>query len=278
MQLVEFKNWCKDLRNKGHTLGEICRITNKPKTTVYFHIKNIPKSNKLVKKIKNIKANTIKGKGPAKGKSLLGHSYIKFNRWSPSLVNLVGHMLFDGAIRNSGILYYNRNSSLIRNFVFKMAKIYDGKPKIYYSKGVVRVAYHNVELANYFNKKSEKLIRDIKNLSVKCKREFLKAFFDDEGSVDFRLSKNSKRRIKGYQHNKKILGLVASLLNEFGISSSVSYRFNEILITKRINIEKFAKEINFSKGLRINGKRLNSVWKRSLEKRKILANLISSYQ
>ena len=276
MQSVNFKNWCQELRTKGHTLGEISIITSRPKTTVYFHVRNMPLTKKLLEKIKNIRINSIRGRGPKRGKSLLGYRYKKFNRWTPSLVNLVAHMLFDGAIKREGVLYYNRSPVLLENFKSKMAIIYNGKPKVYKSNdGVMRFAYHNVELGDFFITKSSRLLDDITKLPINFKLEFLKAFFDDEGSVDFR---GMKRRIKGYQHNDRILYLVHELLGNFKINSFVDSRFHEILVTRKENIERFAKEINFSRGIRVNGKRSNSVWRKSIEKRKILSNLLASYR
>lgn len=278
MSSASFKNLCQELREKGHTLGEISLITKRPKTTVYFHIKNISPTKKLLKKIKIIRINAIKGKGPLRGKSLLGHKYKRFKQWTPSLVNLVAHMLFDGAIRREGVLYYNRSRALIDNFKNIMSLIYSGNPKIYKNENeVVRVAYYNVELGSFFKNKSGQLLGDILKLPSNFQREFLKAFFDDEGSVDFRLY-DRKRRIKGYQHSVDVLNLVYKLLKNFGINSCVDRQFNEIVITKKENIGQFAKEINFSKGIRINGKRSNSIWRKSLEKRKILSNLLASYQ
>src|SRR3989344_1185465 len=278
MRSAEFKKWCQELRIKGYTLGEISLVTKRPKTTVYFHIKSIPPTSKLLSRIKAIRADSIKGKGPLKGRSLLGYKYKEFNQWTPSLVNLVAHTLFDGAIRREGVLYYNRSQALIDNFKNIMSLIYDGKPKIYNSKnGVTRIAYHNVELSVFLKNKSEQLIADILKLPVNFQREFLRAFFDDEGSVDFRLY-DKKRRIKGYQHNTSVLNLISKLLKNFGVDSCVYSRFNEVVITKKENIKQFAKEINFSKGLNITGQRSNSVWKRSFEKRSILSNLLDSYQ
>lgn len=277
MHQTSLKNWCKVLRNKGYTLGEIVKATNKPKTTVYFHIKNIPRTKLCSEKIRMMNIRKIKNLGPKKGRSVLGYSYKKFKRWTPSLVNLVAHMTFDGAIRREGVLYYNRNISLIKNFKDRMAEIYNGEPKIYSSNnGVVRLAYHNVELVNFFKKKVVILLKNIKKLPLSHRHEFLRAFFDDKGSVDFRLSE-MKRRIKGYQHNRRVLLLINQLLKNFKISSSIDYNFHEILITKKKNINTFAQKINFSSGVRINGKRSNSIWKKSLEKREILTSLLASY-
>lgn len=273
-----FGNLCKNLRQKGYTLGEIVQKTGRPKTSVYFHINGIPKTKKLCLKLRRIRIEGIRGKGPVKGKSIFGRHYNDFKIWTSAYVNLFAHVIFDGSIRNTGILYHNRSSSLLDNFSNKMRGVYNFDPKIYKKNdGVICLAYHNVELAPFFRNKISQLLLDVINSKKHLQKEFLSAFFDDEGSVYFRKLQHI-RRIRGYQHNNGILTIIKKLLKNFDIDSKVDTRFHEITISRRENIEKFAKEINFSKGVRVNGKRSNSVWKKSLEKRQILANLIGSYQ
>jgi len=273
-----FGNLCKILRKKGYTLGEIVQATGRPKTSVYFHINTIPKTEKLCLKLRKIKIKGIEGKGPIKGKSILDRHYNNFETWTPKYVNLFAHVIFDGSIRNTGIIYHNRSSALLDNFSCKMKHVYNFNPKIYKtSNGVSRLAYHNVELAPLFREKTAELLSIITNLKKHLQKEFLRAFFDDEGSVDFR-KLHSIRRVRGYQHNNKILRIIKKLLRNFDIESKIDNRFHEIIIGKRQNLKNFSEEINFSSGLRVNGQRSNSIWKKSLEKRKILANLLASYQ
>lgn len=139
---------------------------------------------------------------------------------------------------------------------------------------VITLAYHNVELANFLRKKKQELFKNIKKLPKEFKRTFLKAFFDDEGNITFN---GKKKVVRGFQHNLKILKIVEKLLYNFGIVGKIDRKYFEIDIGKRENLHKFAEEINFSKGLRINGKRSNSIWEKSLEKRKILQMALNSY-
>ena len=112
---------------------------------------------------------------------------------------------------------------------------------------------------------------------VKCRRVFPRAFFDDdEGCVDFRPHKNA-RRVRGYQKNKDLLYLVQKLLEAFSIRSTVTAP-NEIVIVGKSNLAQFQKEINFSPGVRVNGNRANSIWKKSFEKRQLLTKALASYQ
>lgn len=281
MTSQEFKQKCIELRNQNFTLGEMVKILGRPKTTIFFHISNLPRSKILQEKISAIsskyaKLNHSRGLTPQKGKSALGRKYKEFAKWTPDLVNLVAHALFDGEIKYGGVIYNNRCKILIDGFESKMKLVYNFEPKFYLNKdGVRRISYYNVELGSYFKSKKDKLLIEIITLPREFQREFLRAFFDDEGSVDFR---GKERRVKGYQYTDGILFLVQALLKNFEIISRVSTRFHELIISRRENIEKFAKEINFTKGIRVNGNRSNSVWKKSLEKRRILSMAISSYQ
>jgi hypothetical protein len=113
-------------------------------------------------------------------------------------------------------------------------------------------------------------------MQEEMRREFLRAFFDDEGCIDYNLDRGH-RRIRGYQKNIEILGIVKKLLLDFQIEARIQPP-NEILIIGKGNLVQFQKEIGFSPGVRINGKRSNSTWKQPLEKREILRRAIESYK
>lgn len=155
-----------------------------------------------------------------------------------------------------------------------MKYVYDYKPRELSRNEVIRISYHNVALAKYLTDKSKQLLKEIDALSQELKRVFLRAFYDDEGCMDFN---GVNREVRGYQYNDGILEIIQRLLTEFTINAKIS-RFHEITISRRENIEKFAREINFSPGVRINGNRSNSIWRQHLEKREILRRAIASYQ
>lgn len=52
----------------------------------------------------------------------------------------------------------------------------------------------------------------------------------------------------------------------------------EIVISRKPSFIKFRDKINFSKGVYINPKHRNSIWKKKLEKREILDIIIASYK
>jgi len=272
-----FKERCIELRKLDHTLPEIIKITGRSKTSVYYHIKNIPLSSEKQHSIKinsglRISAFPIARRGKSNRK------FKKFNKWNKNLVNLVSHLIFDGEINKSGCAYHNRNRTLLERVRTSMCYLYKFKPTKYLNTttGVRRISYFNVALALYLKEKSLELLKKISNWPEAFKKEFLTAFFDDEGCMDFRISRRT-RRIRGYQKDVQILVLVQKLLKDFDILSAIN-KPNEVVIMGKENLERFRKEINFSSGVYINGHRSNSIWKKSLEKRLLLDRAIKSFK
>ena len=272
-----FKHRCIALRKRGFSLNQIVEKTKRSKTSVYFHIRHTPLNNKRRQEIRLARIerciNYSKG---VKGKSKFGRHPIPFEIWNPSLVSLVGHILFDGTIKYGGCVYTNRSVSLLDHVTSCMQTVYPFQPKRYESiPGVYKIAFHNVELEALMRDKEIELTENISHMGKELQRAFLRAFFDDEGSVYFT---GKRRAVRGFQYNSKILNLVQLLLRGFGIESVVDTKYNEMTITRQENIRRFEKEINFTKGVCVNGSRSNSVWKQSLEKRELLRRALASYE
>lgn len=159
-----------------------------------------------------------------------------------------------------------------------MKDVYTFPPARYYNNitGVHRICYFNVALGAYIKKKAEDLLQNIEGLPLNTKKSFLQAFFDDEGCMDFRPDINA-RRIRGYQKDTGILGLISNLLLDFEIESRFQ-KPNEVIIRGKENLKRFQKEIGFSPGVKINGGRTNSIWKKHLEKRELLNRAIVSFK
>ena len=68
------------------------------------------------------------------------------------------------------------------------------------------------------------------------------------------------------------------MLKGFGVESRINKRATDIEITGRENLEKFAKEINFSPRIYINPQRKNGIWKVRISKRRILEEALRSYK
>ncbi|KPJ55887.1 hypothetical protein AMJ49_06170 [Parcubacteria bacterium DG_74_2] len=276
--MLTTKEKCINLRNKGLTLGEIIKKTQLPKTTIYYHIKNIPLSAKKKKQIQEdvIKRITEFSKR-RKGKCIPGRIVPKPRGWTPELIFLVAHFIFDGEVRYGGCIYQNRSMALIDSVKRFMQNVFGLEPyyKFYKETGVHRISYHYVELATYFKRKVEELKKYIKTANLAEKRIFLQAFYDDEGCAYIW---KRKRLIRGYQHNLRILKLIQKLLKDFKIESKIDKKYKEIIISRKENLIKFRDKINFSKGIYINPDRKKSIWKKKLEKREILNKAIRSYR
>lgn len=270
----QFKKRCIALRSQGLTLGEIMHVLCRSKSSVYFHIRQVILSPKQKEKIAHNHVLRIREFNHArKGKST--RSFKRFNQWGERKITLVSHLLFDGELTHSACVYNNRSRVLIERVRDDMHDVYDYEPREIIYDGVIRISYFNVALAAYLKEKSLTLLREIHILPLELKRAFLKAFYNDEGCMDFN---GNTRRVRGYQHSYAILLIVQKLLTAFNIPSRIDSGKVEIKITGRENITRFAREINFSPGVRVNGNRSNSIWKQSLEKREILRRALTSYQ
>ena len=272
-----FKQQCIALRKQDCSLNEIAEITGRPKTSVYTHIRDIPLSAKKKKQIQKMARERIVAAARfRKGKST--RSFTEFSTWTPKHTLLVAHLFFDGDLMSSKCIYNNRSTALTKRVEKLMGLVYAYEPKRSLDKDseVYRISYYNVALSSYLKKKSDELIRIVHTLHTESKKEFLRAFFDDEGCMDFRIAQHV-RQIRGYQKDKKILLLIQLLLKDFNIQSRVAEP-NEIVISGRENLVTFQNEINFSSGVTVNGKRTNSVWGISLQKKEILAQAIASFK
>ena len=189
----------------------------------------------------------------------------------------MAHLIFDGEIRHGGI-YNNRSEALIERVERCMSSLYNFEPTRYKNvlTGVSRISYYNVELAIFLKQKINELVKKIKKMPIRLKREFLRAFFDDEGCMDYR-PQSGRRQIRGYQKDIRILKLVRILLADLNIDSRV-VKPNEVVIVGKENLVRFEREINFSRGVQMNGNRSNSRWKKHVEKKELLRQAIKSFK
>ena len=213
---------------------------------------------------------------PRKGKCISGRKVHKPKAWSKDLIHVLSHLMFDGSVERCGCTYYNSSQESIKHMRKLLEEVFGVKARQRIKDNGVHVlsAYY-VELADYVRNTEEKLLKHIKNdASLEEKRIFLKAFFDDEGSVYF---KEGKRRIRGSQDSLPVLSMIKGLLTGFGISARIDNAAKAIEISGKSNLVNFEKQINFSEGLFINSLRKNSIWKKKLEKREILTEAMNSY-
>ena len=234
---------CRKLRLEGCSLSEIFICTKLPKTTVYGYIRNIPLTSEHKRRIEQRRKELFKNRiNPRKGKCRPGRVFVKPESWSNELIHIIAHFMFDGSIEKHGCVYYSSNKYQISHIKDLAEKLFGVKPTYRMRNNKVGVlSFYYVELANYVRKKKGEIFRYLKNEAPREeKRTFLQAFFDDEGNIYYN---KDKRRVRGYQRSKKVLEEIKDLLREFGIEGKINKNGNEIEISQRENLIKFANEI-----------------------------------
>ena len=251
-----------------------------PKTTIYGYIRDVALTSEQKDGIerrkillRKVKPNSRKGKC-IPGRGIRRPSYC----WSPDLIHIVAHFIFDGRISRDGCMYYSRSRHQIKHLTDMVYNIFDIEPKYKIRSGGVKMAaFYNVEFAEYIREKASKILSYLKNGADKeSKRVFMQAFFDDEGNIYY--NKADQRRIRGYQKAAHILYGIKSILNDFTIKSKIYPNINAIEITGKKNLLNFTKEINFSPFISLNPERKNSTWRSGISKKEVLNLAIASYQ
>jgi len=186
--------------------------------------------------------------------------------------SIVGHILGDGSIdkRFHSLFYSNSNPELLKEFSYFMKEIFGISPRIWVqdlpkygeTRWLKKVESlnelprgHNVGLfypkicsdiiyasfGKFAEGKSKFITSQIKNANLDFKKGLVRAFFDDEGSV------NSKSyTIRFHQDKKDILEDIIFILRELGINSN-KVRFYEKRGKLRyyFNITRFKEYSNF---------------------------------
>ena len=275
--MKSFKEHCIALRKRDKTINEIMAVTGRSKSSIYTHIKDISLSKEKLDSVSaRNKKQALRNAEGRRGVSI--RSFKTFTTWSPDKVLLVAHLIFDGELNNRTCGYINRSMALVLRVETLLKPIYDFEPKRHQDtvSGVYKIRYYNVALKNYLGDKAKELKRTVINLPLECQREFLRAFFDDEGCMDYRPSRNV-RQIRGYQNDTDILYVIQKLLHNFDIKAKTK-KPNEVVIVGKDNLIKFQTEINFSKGVKLNPRRANSIWKQEIEKSELLDQAIKSFR
>jgi len=175
---------------------------------------------------------------------------------------IIAHLIGDGCAYKSNhdynIKYEVKDLESLNSFEVDMIFVYGLKlTKGFKNSGITglpipfirlrsKLAYGDLLKYATFNSKDWKIKGQLLNSSKEIKREFLKAFFDDEGSV---INEHGKGIIKLYSINRRGLKQVRRLLLEFDIKSQLSYGYGAkrnvyALLIKEL--DSFYKEIGFN--------------------------------
>ncbi len=265
-------------RQEGESLKRLVVEFGLPKSTVQGWIANILLSQRARNRIDERARQ--QGRSIRSNRRLVLPPTIYSTPFSPDLVRFFAHCLFDGSIRHDQAIYYSSHSTLAQKFAENGQILFGLKPRWGRNKdGVLRVHFFSRNLAEFLLARKEMLFKNIGRMERAHQLEFLKAFFNDEGSVTFR-AETGKKAVRGYQKNVKILEIVVSLLHGLGIDSKLESLNHspEIAIRGRENIKKFAQVINFDAGVSFLATRKNSYYSKPIEKRVVLRQLLASYR
>ncbi len=180
---------------------------------------------------------------------------------TPEILALITHIICDGSVNKNGIPYYiNSNKTLIGNFnemlknnfgeVNNKLRFGTGSNKNCYeyrfSKIIVELLQHFYNLQLY---KAEKLPSVIFDLPREFSVSVIKAFADDEGTVD------SNRRIGICSNSKELLETLIRLLKEKLLFNNITEATEKgkghyYFYIKVGDIEKYDKEIGFNHPLK----------------------------
>ncbi len=252
-------------------------MTGIAKSTLYFYLKDIFLNSKQKQEVEvRRKAKCSDKPNPRKGKCLPGREIIKPETWSDKLVHVVAHFMFDGRVDEDGCIYYSKDRYQIEHMKNLISELFQAKPRIQLrDNGVYGLVFYHVEFAKHIKRLQEKIFDYLNNgSSLSDKKEFLKAFFDDEGNIYY--SKNT-RRVRGYQKSLQRLELIRDLLLGLGINGRINRDGAYIEISGRENLKRFSQDINFSSKIYLNPERKNSIWRKKIAKRKLLELAIDSY-
>jgi len=188
---------------------------------------------------------------------------------SPELANTIGHTFGDGHISNQSFQYYNKSMSLIKEVQINIKNIFGIDGKIIFHHGTYMLYFPGIIgkmlllSGSILGNKNQKFIEIpiwVKNGSKKTKSSFLRALFDDEGSVKFKGYDRSIqfrlfKKKELYRLHKKFFEDLCMLLLDIGIEPTKLRRIKTkddssigigFLISNNQNLKIFLKKINFT--------------------------------
>ncbi len=179
---------------------------------------------------------------------------------SPEFCRFIGYHITDGGYelnrgKKNGINFYNKDSSLISDYLNITESLFRIKPYIQKKNGVTGIRLTSTLLMDFLRQLDCLLIegdekKRIPPALINCENHeianLLKALFDGDGTV-VKVNRNGIR-ITLTTPNKELAYQVQELLLRFGIRSSIfsDRRFYKVDITGYENIKRYYEEIGFT--------------------------------
>ena len=183
------------------------------------------------------------------------------------LTRIISHLMGDGCVTNRYFAYYNKNEFLLDKYENDILKLFGNLHIIkgQVNSGTKLIQVQNKKILNFL----KTLVKDFRSSyleypeflsDIEYKREFLKAIFDDEGSVGLRIFKKTnelKRNLTIASKSEKFLNDLKTILEkDFDIISNRIIYYTKRLgekqfttyylsITGKENFIKFRNKINF---------------------------------
>lgn len=256
------KEEIRQLRKQGYSFSEIARTVGKSRKFVWKVSKDISfseeGSNRYNKEVKGI-TKKIKQQ----------------NTISVQKVRIISHLLFDRTIFKTGyhkiVRYINSSKELIGQFIKDVEEVYGlNLSSFEIIQGVnlptYKVSFSSKEFYNdllkyslsYSTSKEETTIpKEILGGNKEVKIEFLRAFWQDEGSI------SSIGRISGDLKSKKVINQIIDLHKEFGLNLKLIKYLNKngfiykvYLLKSKENLERFCNLRLFDKSIITHSKNL----------------------
>lgn len=249
------------LRQHGYSYSEIAQKIGKTKKFAFYHTKDVPFSSEGEKRYRRQVTGIVK--------QIKTQKYIL----EPAKARIIGHILFDGMLYHNKYhylaKYVNSSKKLIDQFIKDVREVYGLKTAyIETLNGEFMITYKvyfkskqlYLDLKKYFESysttnKSIAIPAKILNAEKRVKIEFLRAFFEDEGSI------SANGRIMGDLKSEKIINRILRMLREFGLFFKIceykSYTgiFYKIYLSKtKENLVLFDKLNLFGKSIITHGK------------------------
>lgn len=296
-----FKSLPRNEREKYYRLMEKLRSNGKTYSEIqdFLRGKNIYAGYATISK--NLRKVKISEEGLCKHKKTISDSmrknpFIKDiktqGRLTEEKVRLIAHCLFDGYVQGKGdweINYCNISKPLVDQFCNDFYAVYEIRPTVLQIRKNEPFGKFPLHRARFYSvKASEDLLKytpaystesematipaEILDSNAKLKKVFLRAFWDDEGSVT--IDKNNVRLLQATCPNNRVRKQLIEMHREFDIDSEEAD--NRIIrITHRRNIRKFNEKIGFTAGGIISAK--SKKWQNT-EKTQLLEIVLNSYK
>lgn len=273
--LISTKTKVIQLRYQGYSLNEIVRITGISKSTAQGWVRNIRLSdsarNQLIRKEREGKI-----KGNNSRRKIIPNFGNNPSKYPVQLVRFMSHAFFDGGIYKDSVNYYSSHKVLLDTFATDGLTLFGFSANEYVSKyNIFRATYYSKNLVDFITKAKVSFFNDVVQMPDLSKIAFLKAFFDDEGTITY-IPETNKKAVRGFQKDLRVLESVCTVLNDFGINSSIeNIRYlPEVVIRRQLDLEKFQRIVGFSPGVNFLATRKNSRYDEPVEKRLILAEAV----